>query len=449
MFVQLSKNFLLLIGVGLLWGAVSAQVPMPKKEENKLSLYLDLQNGMTADEAVAIALENNGEIEALRQEVEAARSLVKQAGLRPNPKLEAGGAQQIGGADNNVMVQGMLPLELGGRRLARIAVATRELEIREFGLTNQERLLASEVRVKFGETLANIKKLEVTEEILVTIKQGYELVSARVKEGKIAPLEQNMFLVELNRLLSIRENMEGKVEISMLELRNLLGKKPEDILRLRGNFENLIVSFPPIAESVIAALQSRPDLQGAQRVEQLALARLEEARTGSKLDASLTAGYQRMDSSFPVSGFDNQGALRPVQSVFHFFTFGIEIDLPIRNRNQGAIEAAIFEREAAKRRIEFGELTIRREVSAAFARYQRAVRALSIFESGVRDQAQANLQVVWQTYEFGKQNLLDYLAEERRFLEIENELVDARLEAYLAQVEILQTTNAPGLIKKW
>src|SRR5258705_35383 len=82
--------------------------------------------------------------------------------------------------------------------------------------------------------VANIKNLELTEEILELIKLGYSLVAARVNEGKIAPLEQNMFLVELNRLRSMRENTEGKVEIAMFEFRNLIGKKPEDILRLSG-----------------------------------------------------------------------------------------------------------------------------------------------------------------------------------------------------------------------
>ena len=103
---------------------------------------------------------------------------------------------------------------------------------------------------------------------------------------------------------------------------------------------------------------------------------------------------------------------------------------------------------AARKRFEFGELTVRREVAVAFARYNRAVRALSIFQNGVRDQAKANLEVVWKTYELGKQTLLDYIAEERRFLEVENELIDAMLENYLANIEILRATNAPELLRK-
>lgn len=452
MFLALTKKILSLFCAGLLLSAqmpVLAQTPTPTQNGSEThSRYLDLQNGMTADQAVAYALENNGEIQALRKEVEAAQALVTQAGLRPNPKLEVSGAKQIGGTDNNLMAQGMLPLELGGRRAARIKVAEAELEIRQLALANQERLLAAEVRSKFGETLAQIKKLELLEKILTAAKQGYELVAAKVTEGRTAPLEQNMLLVELNRLRSMRETTEGTTEIAMFELRNLIGMKPEEPLRLNDEFKNLITDLPPLDESVERALRDRPDLQGARAVEKLAVARFEQARAGARPDVSLTAGYQRMDSSFPVSGFDQNGVLRPVQGIFNFFTFGVEIDLPVRNRNQGAIEAALFEQQAAQKRIEFGELTIRREVNAAFARYNRAVRAYTIFQNGVRDQANANLGVVWQTYQLGSRTLSDYIAEERRFLEIENELVDAALETYLARVEILRATNAPELIKR-
>lgn len=447
----LSLALLLAQSAQLVLSTEAQTVLIPDKTASSASskIYLDAQNGMTADEAVARALEHNGEILALRKEVDAANSLVKQAALRPNPKIEASGARAIAGSDNNQMLQGSLPLELGGRRAARIKVARAELEIRELNLANQERLLASEVRSKFGETLASIKKLELLEKSIDLTKQGYDLIAAKVIEGRTAPLEQNMFLVELNRLRSLRETAEGKTEIAMFELKNLIGMKPEEPLRLRGgDFQNLLINLPPMDAATEQALNSRPDLRGARAVENLAVARIEQTRAEGKVDASLTAGYQRMDSSFPVRGFDEAGTLRPVQSIFNFFTFGIEIDLPVRNRNQGAVGAAIFEREAALRRVEFGELTVQRETSSAYARYNRAARALTIFQNGVRDQASANLGVIWQTYELGKRNLSDYIAEERRYLEIEDALIDAELETYLARVEFLRATNVPELLRK-
>lgn len=413
-----------------------------------LSRYIDQIAGMSADEAVTYALAHNGDLLATRKEIEASQALVKQASLRPNPKLDIEGARQINGKDNSVMAGAMLPLELGGRRAARIAVAQRELEVREHELTNRERLLAAEVRMKFGETLAQSLKLAFAEELLANNQRGYNLIAARVSEGATPPLEQNMALVELNRLRSMRENVEGKLEVLLFELRNLIGMPPEQLLRLRGDFGNLIDLPAPVALETERALRERPDLLAARTMETLGIARIEQARAAGRLDAGVTAGYERMNSSFPVFGINDNGQLQPVQDVFHFLKFGVSLDLPVRNKNQGAIEAAVVETEATRQRREFAELTARREVAVAYARYESAARAMEIFRNGVRDQAKANLDVVRQTYELGSTTLLDYIAEQRRFIELETDFIDAQLATYSARVEIERATASPELIKK-
>lgn len=454
MFVNFTKKIILLFCVGALLLAQSsnfakAQTTALASDDTKtLARFVDQTGGLTADEAVRVALENNGELAALRKDLEAARSLIKQARLRPNPSVEASGSKQISGADNSLMVRGMLQLELGGRRSARILVAERETVVREKAVADRERLLAAEVRAKFGEALAQTLKLKLIEDLISAATEGLRLVASRVAEGKTAPLEENMTLVEVNRLRSMRETETGKTEIAFLELRNLLGMKPEDALRIRGDFRDLLAPLPPLAEATQDALQNRPDLAAMRAAEDLAEAQIEQARAEGRLDAGLTAGYQRMNSSFPVNGITDTGQLRPVQDVFNFFTFGVTLQLPVRNRNQGAIEAAISTREAAQKRREFAELVVRREVASAFARYGSAARAMEIFRVGVRDQAEKNLGVVRQTYELGARNLIDYLVEERRFIELENEFIDAQLATYQGKVEISRAMNAPELTNK-
>ncbi len=412
---------------------------------SSIAKYLDGAQGKTADELVALAIENNGEIAALRKEAEAAEALIRQARLRPNPSLELSGTKQIGGADNSQMVEGSVPLELGGRRAARIRVAERELEIRRLAVAERERQTAAEVRAKFGEALANILKLKFAEEMVILRTEHYNLVAATVAEGRRPPLEQNMETVELNRLRALRETADGRAEIALLELRNIAGIEPQTPLRLKGDFENLLDFLPPLAESVQKALRERPDLQGARAVELLAGARIEQARSEGRIDADVMVGFQRMRSGFPLQGFDDAGNLRMIDNTMKFFTFGVKLNLPVRNRNQGMIEAAIFEEEAARRRREFGELTIRREVTVAYTRFQAAARAMEIYRAGVREQAAANLQVVRQTYELGSKPLFDYINEHHRFVEIENGFIDAQLETYLARVEILRAANLPEL----
>jgi cobalt-zinc-cadmium efflux system outer membrane protein len=429
--------------------AASALAQTPMAGHNMGSKYLDPMAGKTVGDMVTLALSANAEVVAMRKEAEAGEALLRQAGLRANPSLEVTGARQIGGADNNVMIEGGLPLELGGRRSARVRVAGRELEIRRQALAERERQIAAEVRSKFGESLAAIFKLTFAEEILGEAKENYDLVAAKVAEGRTPPLEQNMETVELNRMRAERETAEGNVEMRMFELRNLAGMGPDEPLRIRGDFTNLLAPVPPQDVATAQALQNRPDIAGARAVESLAAARVEQASAEGRIDADVMLGYQRMKSGFPLLGVEEStGALLPIDSKFHFFTFGVRLNLPVRNRNQGMIAAARLEAEAARSRREFGELTVRREIASAYARYNRALRAMEIYRVGVRGQAAANLDVVRQSYEIGARTLLDYIAEHHRYMETENGFIDAQLEAYLARVDILRAVYAPELLNK-
>src|SRR5438876_7847289 len=257
--------------------AVLAQSPVPDFDKqfalinaslssppiSSLGKYFDPQVGITVDQTVVFALDHNGELLAARKEIDAASALVKQAELRANPKVDANLAKTITGTDNTLTVNGVLPLELGGRRSARIRVAERELEMRRQDVADRERILAADVRSKFGEALAAILKLGFDEDQIATSPRGYNLVTARVTEGGTAPLEQNMVLVELNRLKSTRETAEGKAQIEMLELRYLIGMTPDEPLRLRGDFSDVIAPLPPLTGATDLALSERPDLKQA------------------------------------------------------------------------------------------------------------------------------------------------------------------------------------------
>ncbi len=423
-------------------------VNLPLVPSSVIARYADPQAGLTVDEAVAYALEHNGDLLAARKEIDAASALVKQAALRANPKVDASLSKTVTGTDNNITVSGMLPLELGGRRPARIRVAEREVEMRRQDVANRERMLAADVRAKFGEALAAILKLGFDEDLIATGQRSYNLVAARVTEGGTAPLEQNMVLVELNRLKATRETAEGKAQIEMLALRNLIGMAPDEPLRLRGDFNDVIDPLSPLAEATTRALSERPDLKLAKAAESFAEARIEQARAEGRLDASLIAGYQRMVSGYPLNGINDAGQLRPIQGNFHYFTAGVSLDLPVRNKNQGAIEAAVAEAEGAKRRREFLELTVRREVASAYAQYNSTARATEIFRVGVKDQANANLDVVRQTYELGSKTLIDYLGEQRRFIDLQNGYIDALLDTYKARVEIERVVASPIAIRQ-
>jgi cobalt-zinc-cadmium efflux system outer membrane protein len=135
-------------------------------------------------------------------------------------------------------------------------------------------------------------------------------------------------------------------------------------------------------------------------------------------------------------GLTEQGEMQPIQDIFHFVGGGVTIMLPLRNRNQGNIAAAMAETTVAQRRLAFVLLSVRQEVTAAFVRYEATQHALNIYTKGVRQVARQNLEVVRKTYELGRTSLLDLIAEQRRYIEIETGYIDALKQVYEAAVDI-------------
>ena len=98
--------------------------------------------------------------------------------------------------------------------------------------------------------------------------------------------------------------------------------------------------------------------------------------------------------------------------------------------------AALASTTAAQRRLAFVTLTIRQEVTAAFTQYDAAQRALEIYTQGVQEVARQNLEVVRQTYTLGRATLLDVIAEQRRYIDVETGYTDVLKQVYDAAVDI-------------
>jgi cobalt-zinc-cadmium efflux system outer membrane protein len=403
---------------------------------------IDPAHGMTVDDLVRYALEHNGDLQAARQMIAMARGRLRQAGLTPNPTLEASGAQAVASPDNNQMIGIEMPLELGGRRKARVAVAQREVEMKDAEVLDFERRLAAETRMKYADAIAAARNLKFTEELLNLARDWRRLIRARVELGKSAPLDQNLAWVELNKVDALRIGFESKAEVAMLELKKVVGLPPEETLRLRGEFD-LALQPPPQSEALRRALESRPDLAALREAENLAAAQAEQARVEGKVDASIFADYQRMNFGYDIRGFNGAGALAPVTGVFHYATFGVRLTLPVRNKNQGLIEAAVAAEEAARKRREYAELVVRNEVAAAYARLERAQAAEAIYRDHVREAAARNLDVLKQAYALGQKTALDYIAEQQRYIGVETGYTDLLKESLDALIEIERAIGLP------
>jgi cobalt-zinc-cadmium efflux system outer membrane protein len=429
-------------------GAVVLAVPARGQEATPLPSaaphYVDERAGVGLDDAIARALEREPSLRAARADIDVARGLRQQAGLRPNPTLTFERRDEPAGTDNQTSVEIEWPLDLF-RRSARVQTAERGLQATQLAVTDRQRLLVADVRMQYGVAAAAVRDVIVADEVVATARRQLDLVRARVEVGGTPPLERDLLDVEVRRFETAQLLAVGRADAAFVQLKRLLGMSPDQPLTLRVTLETLVAGSttgaPPASSASIAA---RPDVREAEARVTLADARIDQAHREGRIDVSLYGTYMRMDAGFPQQGFGPTGALERVRGRFNYVAGGAMVMLPLFNRNQGQVAAAQAERSGAQARREAAELAARAEVDAAQARDTQAQRAVALYTGGMRNLARQNLEVVRQTFDLGRATVFDVLTEQRRYLEIEQAYTAALREAWEARAAL---TRALGETK--
>ena len=411
-----------------------AQAPI---SEPVAQQYVDPVNGLSLDQAVARALEQEPSLRAARSEIDVARGMRLQASLRPNPTISFERREEPAGTDNQTMIAVEWPLDLF-RRSGRVAVADREIGVTELAVADQERLLAAEVRMRYGDVVRALRDLAILDELVATTRRQHELLRSRVEEGATPPLERDLLDVELRRLESDRLLQAGRTEAALFELKRVLGMRAEASLAVRDTLEDLVRRESPAAappSDTSALLDQRADVREAAARVAVADAKIERAQAEGRFDVSLFANYMRMDAGFPQRGFTPDAGLERIRGVFHYLSAGATITVPVLNRNQGEVAAARAEHAGAESAYEAARLAADADLAAARARDERARQAVGAY-TGAQTLARQNLTVVGQSYELGRVTVFDVLAEQRRYLDVERAYTDALRVAYEARTAL-------------
>ena len=256
-------------------------------------------------------------------------------------------------------------------------------------------------------------------------------MTSRVEQGAAPPLDRDMLRVEEQKLEADRRLQAGVVERRLVELKRLLGMPADATAHTapatRGTRARK--ASRRAAPQDVQAVTSRADVLEAEARIRVAEAQIDRAQREGRPDVSLFGMYMRMDAGFPQQGFSPSGALERVRDVFHYWSAGAMVTLPIASRNQGNVAAAEAERTGAAAQLEAARLTAQAEIAAAQSRDEHARDALQAYSGDAIMLARQNLDVVRQTYELGRGTLLDVLDEQRLYFELERSLTDVLREA--------------------
>ena len=188
-----------------------------------------------------------------------------------------------------------------------------------------------------------------------------------------------------------------------MQLKTLVGLGPEASLALQGDLRPTPVHLE-LSEGLTQALAARSDLLVARAEVATAEAMIQKEKAEGRWDArSMSAICGRILATIYVGSIRRVAAPNPSRT---FFTISVRVcrsRCPCAIRTEHCRSARLD--SAVQRRPALVTLTIRQEVTAAFAQYEAAQRALDIYTQGVREVAHQNLEVVRQTYTLGRATL--------------------------------------------
>jgi cobalt-zinc-cadmium efflux system outer membrane protein len=446
MLIKLKQKYSKLFFAGMFLFLLAAHHFAQDASENKPSVtsastqYVN-QNGTTIENLVGAALQRRADILAARQRLNIAQARLVTARQRPNPKLEAeyGTPRFLGGeAESDLSVGISQEFELFGKRSKRIALAELEIAQTTAELSALERQFGNEIRQSYAKAIASARQLETLEKLVAVDQELLRIADARLKEGDVAPLDLNLVRVEADRLRIQIIDTRSELETELLSLRALVGLDVNENLQLAPLSERPPRLDLTVAQLTEIALRERSDLQAAKLAEEVGTARINSANAEAKPNIEGTVRFSRskgiVDLPERIGGFavDKDSEL----------TFGVLIDLPVFNRNRGAIAEAASGRVIAQRQREFLEANIKKDVAVAYRKYRAASEKLVIFAAQILPRAEANLTTIRAAYNEGEFSLFEVIAEQRKLSENVREYNDALRNYYESLTEIENALGA-------
>ena len=323
------------------------------------------------DQVLQMAFANNPDLAAAQWEIGITQGDRQQASLIPNPEL-SWEAEDTRRNSRTTTVMINQPIELGGKRGARIEVASRAQDAAEIELERKRNVLRADVIQAFYNTSTAQQRLLLSRQSLELAQRGLNVAQGRISSGKSSPVEGTRAEVQLSEVRLELKRAEREEANAYQQLARVIG-----------------VPLPAFA-SVSDSSQPMPTVPEPSlllnRIGQTAELRLAKLQIDQR-EASLGLEKAQRIPDLTVS-LGSQYDERERERVN---VVGLSMPIPLFNRNQGNVLAAARRTDQARDLRNASELRLRTEIQTTLAQWNTANTEITSFNQTILPAAQSDV----------------------------------------------------------
>lgn len=380
----------------------------------------DAQDGITLQQAEAIALLYNADLRRARARAGVSEATMDHAGLWDDPVVTAGIERILANVDHpwESMVSIGFTLPLSGRLEAEKKRAGAAHHAALYAVAEQEWRTRFQVRRAWIEWSAADRKRMTAEEFLERLERIITITDRMEEVGELARIEARLFRIDHAKRRNEARAIAGLVQERAIELSRLMGLAPNSAwqpvpqLVIKDDADETIDPASRLRERHPRILRLLAEYETAER--QLAL----EVR---KQYPDLVIG--------PGHGYED-GSNRVL--------LGLSMPLPIFNRNRLSIAEATAQREESLAALETEYEALLSDLTFAGIEHEAAADQLNRMHETIIPLVDAQYADARRIAEVGEVDTLLLLDTLRRQYEAKLELIDLEAQRSLARVRIAE-----------
>lgn len=356
---------------------------------------------LTRKQADSLFFKNNLLVLAERFRIDAGQAQVLQAGLRDNPtvsfELSAYNNQRRqvldAGRQGEKIISVQQLLYTAGKRNKRVALAAESARLTEYELLDLLRALRFELRSRFYAVYFQQQTVERYNQqiaVIQTTVNAYEREFARNNVSLRELLRLKALLFQLN---NDRAEILFQLADDQRALRTLLTVE-QPIRPLVRDDALTRYRIPELPDDTLRqiALRNRPDLKAAESLKR-------QAQLNYTLQRALATPDLRVGGTYDQAG----------SYIQNYVGLNVQMDVPVFNRNQGAIRAARSQISYQTQLQQQRALQIGNEVITALQKVREVERMVQSVEGQFTQQFQQLNQGVVTSFQKGNISLLEFV----------------------------------------